>query len=445
MTLDSELKQLRTMSEEISSTSSATEKKAILAKYPDMKQILLYTYHPLMKYNVTSKNIIKRKPDFIKSRRAAIMTRSPYTSLYTLLEALHLRKITGTEALDSVLQFIEQYPDYETEILNIIDKDLKIRIDASTINKVFKKLIPTFDVALANDYWKVVDRVDFEKDTWFASRKIDGVRCIIIEENGEPTFYSRQGRKYETLGVLAKAITRIPDWANFVFDGEICLVDANGDEDFSSVMKEIRKKGHVIRSPRFKVFDILSKKEFIEGQGKAKFSNRIDLLQQMKGLAKEYNVENFFDVIDQTEIRDQQHLMELAAKATSSGWEGLILRKDVPYKGKRSNDMLKVKNFHDAEYVVTGIDTGPFRYIVNGQETTEEMLTAVHIEHKGYKVSVGSGFTIDQRKYYFANPDEIIGATIKVKYFQETSNKQGGISLRFPTIQHIYGAEGRWD
>lgn len=445
MTAEMELKQLRQLSNEVSATSSATEKKAILAKYPDMKKILLYTYHPLMKYNVTSATVLKRRPDFIKARRAQILTRSPFASLYTLLDSLHLRKITGTEALDSVLQFIEQYPEYEAEILNIIDKDLKVRIDASTINKVFKKLIPTFDVALANDYWKVADRVDFEKDTWFASRKIDGVRCIIIEENGEPAFYSRQGRKFGTLGVLAKAITRIPDWADFVFDGEVCLVDANGDEDFSSVMKEIRKKDHVIKSPRFKVFDILSKKEFVDGKGKAKFSDRIDLLQQMKELAKDYKVDSFFDVIDQIKIKDQQHLMELAAKATSNGWEGLILRKNVPYAGKRSNDMLKVKNFHDAEYEVTGMDAGPFRYIVDGQETTEEMLTAVHIEHKGYKVSVGSGFTIDQRKYYFANPSEIIGSTIKVKYFEETKNKQGGISLRFPTIQYIYGAEGRWD
>jgi DNA ligase-1 len=445
MTPDLEFKQLRIMSKEISATSSATEKQTILAKYPDMKQILLYTYHPLMKYNITSKNVIKRKPDFLQSRRAAITTRSPYTSIYALLESLHIRKITGTEALDSVLQFIEQYPDYETEIFNIIDKDLKIRIDASTINKVFKKLIPTFDVALANDYWKVVDRVDFEKDTWFASRKIDGVRCIIIEEGGEPAFYSRQGRKFDTLGVLAKAIKQIPDWDSFVFDGEVCLVDAKGDEDFASVMKEIRKKDHDIASPRLKVFDILSKKEFIDGRGKAKFVDRVELLQRMKTLAEKLNIANFFDVIDQIKIKDQQHLMELAAKATSNGWEGLILRKNVPYAGKRSNDMLKVKNFHDAEYEVTGMDTGPFRYIVNGQETTEEMLTAVHIEHKGYKVSVGSGFTIDQRKYYFANPSEIIGSTIKVKYFQETTNAKGTISLRFPTIQFTYGTDGRWD
>lgn len=445
MTLDAELKQLRKMNEELSATSSSTEKKEILAKYPDMKNILLHTYHPLMKYNITSKNVLKRRPDFVRSRRGSIMTRSPFASLYTLLESLNQRKITGTDASDAVLQFIEQYPDYETEILNIIDKDLKVRIDASTINKVYKKLIPTFDVALANDYWKVADRVDFEKDTWYASRKIDGVRCLIIEESGEPTFYSRQGRKYETLQHLAEAIKQIDNWSEYVFDGEVCLVDKDGNEDFGSVMKVIRKKGHVIESPRYKMFDVLTKKEFIEGISTVKFNKRIERLQQMKSAAAELNIENYLDVIDQNKVTDKQHLMTLAAEASNNGWEGLILRKDVPYKGKRSNDMLKVKKFYDAEYEVTGMDTGDFRYIVSGQETTEEMLTAVHIEHKGYKVSVGSGFTIDQRKYYFAHPDEIIGATIKVKYFEETSNKQGTVSLRFPTIQHIYGAEGRWD
>lgn len=445
MTPDMEFKQLRQMCTELRATSAATEKKKILGKYPDLQQLLLYTYHPLMKYKVTSTNILKRHDDFIRSRRGQILTRAPYASFYRLLEALQTSRVSGNEALDSVLQFIEQYPEYQEEILNVIDKDLKVRIDAATINKVYRGLIPVFKVALANDYHKAAKRVDFKKDTWFASRKIDGVRCVIIEENGEPVFYSRQGKKYETLGVLAKAITRIPDWQTFAFDGEVCIVDEHGNENFSSVMKEIRRKDHVIKNPRFKVFDIVSKKEFITGQGESKFHQRLYLLQQMRYLIEQYKESDRFDVLDQIEIKDEAHLMELAAKADADGWEGLILRKDVPYAGKRSNDMLKVKNFHDAEYVVTGIDSGPFRYIVNGQETTEEMLTAVHIEHKGYKVSVGSGFTIDQRKYYFANPDEIIGSTIKVKFFEETRNAKGTISLRFPTIQHIYGAEGRWD
>ena len=76
-------------------------------------------------------------------------------------------------------------------------------------------------------------------------------------------------------------------------------------------------------------------------------------------------------------------------------------------------------------------------------ECEEMMLSAVIIDHKGYEVRVGSGWTIDQRQYYYTNPDELIGATIGVNYFEETKNQNGGISLRFPTLKYVYGKFGR--
>ena len=66
------------------------------------------------------------------------------------------------------------------------------------------------------------------------------------------------------------------------------------------------------------------------------------------------------------------------------------------------------------------------------------MLKNVVIEHKGFKVDVGSGFSQEQRRHYFKNPEEIIGKTITVQYFEETKNQDGGISLRFPVIKGIY-------
>jgi len=36
---------------------------------------------------------------------------------------------------------------------------------------------------------------------------------------------------------------------------------------------------------------------------------------------------------------------------------------------------------------------------------------------------------------------DIIGKTITVQYFEETKNDKGGISLRFPTVKHIYESE----
>jgi DNA ligase 1 len=38
--------------------------------------------------------------------------------------------------------------------------------------------------------------------------------------------------------------------------------------------------------------------------------------------------------------------------SNQEGWEGIMLRKDIGYEGKRSKNLLKVKKFYDAEYEV---------------------------------------------------------------------------------------------
>jgi len=131
-------------------------------------------------------------------------------------------------------------------------------------------------------------------------------------------------------------------------------------------------------------------------------------------------------------------LQILIKNAAELGWEGLMLRKDVDYKSGRSNNLLKVKQFHDAEYTVQSVETGIFRVIINGKEIEEMMLTNINILHKGYNVSVGSGFSIEQRRKYFKNPELLIGKTVTVKYFMESKDKNGNLSLRFPTIKHIF-------
>ena len=44
----------------------------------------------------------------------------------------------------------------------------------------------------------------------------------------------------------------------------------------------------------------------------------------------------------------------------------------------------------------------------------------------------------EQRIQYEANPNLIIGKTITVQYFEESKNQQGELSLRFPTVKHVY-------
>lgn len=428
--MNNTLYNLQQLVTELNSSNSNNDKKKALANHLECQEILEYIYSPFKKFGVTSANVKKYWNN----------TDGLYDfgndTIFELLDSLYKRSITGHAALAIVIRFIAHNEEYTDLIYNIIDKDLKCRIDVSTINKVFPNLIPEFSVALAEDYYDNVNRVNFEKDQWLAQRKLDGLRCItIIDKNGNASFWSRNGIEFDTLDVLRTEIESL-ELSDIVFDGEICLVDENGQEDFQNIMKEIRKKNHTIENPKYIMFDMLEIEEFLDKSAWKYYRDRWNKLDDNvfnKGL-------KHCEVIDWKIVKDKTHLTELIEEAASKDWEGLILRKDCEYEGKRTKNLLKVKQFRDAEYIVEGIETGPFRVINESTklEETVETLTNVFITHKGYKVSVGSGFSLEERKKYYINPELIIGKTITVKYFSETKNQDGGISLRFPTVKKIW-------
>jgi len=144
-------------------------------------------------------------------------------------------------------------------------------------------------------------------------------------------------------------------------------------------------------------------------------------------------------VLEQQQIKVDDDFNEWSSKAAKNSWEGLIIRADAPYKGKRSKDLLKYKSFYDDEYTVVDVEFGPFRYVKNGAECEETMLSCVMINHKGYTVRVGSGFSIEQRQDFYKNPNKILGKITTIQYFNESENQDGGKSLRFPTFKFLHG------
>ncbi len=391
------------------------------------KKILLYTYHPLWQYNVTSDNL--------KKKNHLVARKNEYKNFFDLLDALKSRKITGHDAIAAVNSFIEHYSEYEELIHCIIDKDLKTRAGDKIINKAIPDHIPEFSVALADKYEpKLVEW----KDGWYVSRKIDGARCIAIVDNtGDSTFYSRTGKSFETLDIVAGGIKAL-GLSNVVLDGELCLVDDDGNEDFQGVMKQLKKKDHTIPNPSYKIFDMISHDEFYSKQGQSNkpYSIRYNNLREVM----RDNTCTCLSVLGQELIKNDEHFAEWTGKAKEYGWEGLMLRADEPYKGKRSKDLLKFKSFFDDEYEVVDVENGPFRYVKDGAECEETMLSCVMIKHKDNIVRVGSGFAIDQRQEFYKNPEKILGQQITVQYFEETKNQDGGISLRFPTFKFLHGS-----
>ena len=147
-------------------------------------------------------------------------------------------------------------------------------------------------------------------------------------------------------------------------------------------------------------------------------------------------------ILEQTQLTTEEQFTEMAKDAEEAGFEGIMVRKNVGYEGKRSHNLLKVKKFHDAEYTVLDTINGNIRWTENGKQIEKECLSSITIEHKGCKVNVGSGFSKEQREMYFESPQDIIGKTVTIQYFEETKNQNGGFSLRFPVLKHVY-ANGR--
>jgi DNA ligase-1 len=414
--------------EEMKATSSTNDKKAILQKYdsPMLRKLFEYVYSPFKQYYVTSDNLKKRQD----------LSFDNYDDLFAMLDDLNERRVTGHSAIQCVNGFIARNQEFADVIYDVIDRNLKTRATTTLINSVMPGTVPTFDVALAEKFDGNEKKVDFESGEWWASRKLDGVRCItVIDEVGDIKFYSRAGNQFLTLGVLAEELKSL-NLRSVVLDGEVCIMKDGGLEDFQGIIKEIGRKDHTIQNPMYYVFDMLQTAEFNNQAGETTLSARLlqlgiffSLHQELKCAAP----------LVQIQISSREHFEEMVADATNLGYEGLMIRKDVGYEGKRSKNLLKVKKMHDAEYVVVDVENGIHRVIESGREIEEEMLRAVMVEHKGNRVRVGSGFSIEQRRFYYQNPNEILGKTITVQYFEETTDQHGEHSLRFPVIKAVHG------
>ena len=424
--MHTEFTKLRGFIEEMKATSSTNAKKEILLKYDSafLRRVFEYTYSPFKQYHVTSDNLKKR----------ADLSFDNYDDLFSMLDDLNERRVTGHSAIQAVNGFIAKYQEFADIIYDVIDRNIKTRATSTLINSVLPGTVPTFEVALAEKFESAEKKVDFDSGMWWASRKLDGVRCItVIDEAGQIKFFSRQGKEFLTLDNLRQDLMQL-GLRSKVLDGEVCIMRESGLEDFQGIIKEIGKKDHTIETPKYYVFDLLDLSEFSSGTSQITLSARLVMLNAFlveAGL-------KFAEPLPQFKLVDREHFEKVAADATEMGYEGIMIRKDVGYEGKRSKNLLKVKKMHDAEYEVTGLEMGTHRVIENGREVEEEMLKAVFVQHRGNQVRVGSGFSLEQRRHYFQNQNDILGKTITVQFFEETTDQHGNHSLRFPVIKTVY-------
>lgn len=416
----------------VAGCSSVRVKNQFLREHmnPTIEQILKDTYggrkYFVKKYEIDGSGVMTLDKD--------------YGIFHQLLDLLAERKLTGNKAVSIVENTICGFcPRDQVWLARILDGNLKIGTgqtfseDEGTIDK--------YPCALANMLEKV-RTVDVLDGNWLASRKLDGCRCHAHIDLDAQTvdFISRQGKRFTTLDNLKQPVLNFMRneelglTGRWVLDGEVCIMEGD-KENFQGLMSLVRRKDFTIDNPRYKVFDILTEDEFWGRAESPNFSTRYDMLTFLAAGFTNPAI----DVIEQERITSQEILDSWQERRKAGGWEGIMVRKDVPYEGKRTNNLLKIKPFQDFEYIITGIIEGDLTYNTTSGSETVHGVSALTIEHKGNVVKVGSGMTKEQRLRWVKHPEEIIGKQCLIQYFEETrDSKTGEYSLRFPTLKYVY-------
>ena len=415
----------------IQNTSGSNDKKTILKENMSatLKMIFEDTYGP-QKYFI-------KKFECPRSIGNGTLD-DDYDTFHIMLGSLACREVTGDEAYRQLQIVVAMYTPQAQEILcRIIDRNLKVGISLDNFLDVVGAKADKFEVALAMNLDKVkgVNPID---GTYYISRKLDGVRCIcFVNKVFNDTWIEFKSRQNKTITTLDNLVEPIKEFTKnlgqgcYVLDGEICIMDDNGNENFQGLMQEVTRKGHTIEKPRYNVFDILTLDEFDGKQVSPNFTDRLNLMTNLEDNA---NVK----VLEQERVTSQEIFDKWTTMAQENSWEGCMLRKDAPYKRGRSKDLIKIKKFQDAEYIVEGIIEGTATYNEGGAKEYP-VVAALIITHKGNQVKVGSGLSKEQRIGWLQNPEEIIGKTVTVQYFEETQDsKTKEYSLRFPVLKYVY-------
>lgn len=414
--------------QEIRSTNSRNVKMEILRKYANdqtIRDCLHFIYNPYITTGISTKKLHK-----VLDRDIEDIIVFEFDRLHYFLHYLETHNTGSDVAIAHCQKTLSQIGNLELEELleGFITKNIQLGVDALTINKCIPGLIPTFNVQLANKYFDKPEIIEGKKFT--LTTKIDGGRIIAIKKNGEVKFYTRAGQLYEGLIDLENALGSdiFPD--NICFDGEITLLDPGtltSKDQYKQTMKIVRKDGEK-HGVKMLIFDMLPADDFLNQSCSYTYEFRRAALETLfSSISCRY-----FTVLNTLYTGENTNeIQRILNEQIDAGQEGIMINIcDAPYEFKRTSNLLKVKKFKSCDLKVIGVE--------RGSNKNSDRLGAFICEYKdGNIVKVGSGLSYEQRLEFWNNRSALIGSIIEVSYFEETSNADGGLSLRFPTFKDL--------
>ena len=397
-------------------------KQSVLNKYKDdtiIQKYLQIAFDPYKIFGISTRKLHKQVSGIAY----------PADSVFDLFYWLEKHN-TGTDVAINMCQVtLDKIASTDCECAQLLEslicKDLSIGVDSKTINKEMPGLIPTFSVQLANKYFDKPSYV--EGKTFAITTKIDGGRIIALKENGQVSFYTRAGQKYEGLVDLEDEMSRLmPD--NICLDGEITLLvrgNLSSKDAYKETMKIVRTKDKEKHGIKMLVFDAMPVSDFKTQTSSMTYIQRRQMLDCMSA----FDTTRYFELLPLLyRGSDTSEITRILEEEVSNGEEGIMINIcDAPYEFKRTNNLLKCKKFQSSDLRVIGFEEGTGKYTGT--------LGALICEYKGGEVRVGSGLTDEQRKEIWSYQHRYLNSIIEVSYFEETMDSTGKLSLRFPTFK----------
>lgn len=213
-----------------------------------------------------------------------------------------------------------------------------------------------------------VTKTDIFNKKWIASRKIDGLRCIIyLGDDGKLHTSSRGATNYDSamFEILTHPalIKLFKNNEGLMLDGE-CYHHGYTLQQINSIART-QKVAKDLEILQFYWYDIVDLNN--------PFKTRLAKMKSIAAELKEYGSEIGWEpdrmfkedelriqFVPQVEVSGWDNMMKLHNEYVSEGWEGLVIRDpERPYKPNgRTNDMIKIKVYKDDCFKVVGKEAG---------------------------------------------------------------------------------------
>ena len=419
--------------DQLASDNSRLAKEAILTtnkNNADLKEAFRIALDPLISY------YIRKIPAYTKQAKGK---QSLTWAMQELLNEFATRNVTGNAAIEHLTFVLESVNEKDASVIErIIKQDLRCGVSEATANKIWPKLISTYPVMLASGFdQKLVDKIKFPA---YCQLKLDGMRFNAIVRNGTVEYRSRNGKELNIPSKLfSDALLKLASYygANYVFDGELLVVDSAGKPLDRKTGNGILSKGvkgtmseTEASSVRVTLWDAIPYDDFKIGKFVTPYEDRLQFLVKRTVNLKTSNkaLGALIDCVWTKEVNNQFEAQTIFEKFLAEGQEGTILKsKTNIWEDKRSKEQIKFKGELECDLVVvdweegTGKNVGRLGALVC--ESSDGLI----------QVNVGSGYSDEQRKEF--TKQAVIGKIVTVKYNARIKDRGDGVERLFlPTF-----------